>query len=390
MIFRRVLFWMHLAAGLFAGSVVFIMSFTGVILTYEKQMLAWADRKAAAIAAPTAGQTRAPLEDIAARVVAAVPNSTATTITRRQDPQAPVTVAMSNGRTLLVHPYTGALIGDAPTGMRRLFRASTDWHRYLGGEGEDRARGKAITGACNLAFLFLVLSGMYLWMPRRWTRAAVAAVIRPRWRHATGKARDFNWHNALGLWSAIPLAIIVASATVISYPWASDLAYRLAGEAPPPRPAAPAAPAAARPAGQPAMPAIADLDERWQAAEAHVGAWKAISLRMPSQANAPLVFTIDRGWGGQPQKRGTLTLDGATGSVVRWDTFAQQSPGRRFRSVLRFAHTGEVLGIPGQTIAGVVSAAACVLVFTGFALAWRRFTTFLRRSRDRGELEKAA
>jgi hypothetical protein len=31
-----------------------------------------------------------------------------------------------------------------------------------------------------------------------------------------------------------------------------------------------------------------------------------------------------------------------------------------------------------------------VLVFTGFALALRRFVALLRRSRDRGDLEKAA
>ena len=44
--FRTVLFWMHLAAGASAGVVVLIMSVTGVALTYEKQMLEWADRRA--------------------------------------------------------------------------------------------------------------------------------------------------------------------------------------------------------------------------------------------------------------------------------------------------------------------------------------------------------
>ena len=48
-----------------------------------------------------------------------------------------------------------------------------------------------------------------------------------------GKARDFNWHNTIGFWSAIPLAIIVAGGVVISYPWATALVYRAYGEAPP-------------------------------------------------------------------------------------------------------------------------------------------------------------
>jgi len=36
--FRTVLFWLHLAAGTVAGVVVLIMSVTGVLLMYEKQI----------------------------------------------------------------------------------------------------------------------------------------------------------------------------------------------------------------------------------------------------------------------------------------------------------------------------------------------------------------
>ena len=42
-------------------------------------------------------------------------------------------------------------------------------------------------------------------------------------------------------------------------------------------------------------------------------------------------------------------------------------------------HTGEVLGIPGQTIAGLATAGSVVLVWTGLALAWRRWRAWLKR-----------
>jgi uncharacterized iron-regulated membrane protein len=51
--------------------------------------------------------------------------------------------------------------------------------------------------------------------------------------------------------------------------------------------------------------------------------------------------------------------------------------------LLRFIHTGEVAGIPGQTIAGIASAGAAVLVYTGLALSWRRFRAWLARRRSR-------
>jgi uncharacterized iron-regulated membrane protein len=84
-----------------------------------------------------------------------------------------------------------------------------------------------------------------------------------------------------------------------------------------------------------------------------------------------------------------LSLD-AAGMVVNWETFADQSAGRRLRSMLRFAHTGEFWGLPGQTLAGLVSAAACVLVWTGFALASRRFRAWQSRAQDRVPLDEAA
>ena len=92
-------------------------------------------------------------------------------------------------------------------------------------------------------------------------------------------------------------------------------------------------------------------------------------MRVPESARAPVVFAIDQGDGGQPQLRSTLTLDRATGAVVSYEAFENQSLGRRLRSILRFAHTGEVLGIPGQTIAGLATAGGAVLVWTGLALA---------------------
>ena len=104
-------------------------------------------------------------------------------------------------------------------------------------------------------------------------------------------------------------------------------------------------------------------------------------MRIPAVQPRPVVFAIDKGDGGQPQLRSTLTLDRATGAVVPYEAFDDQSLGRRLRSISRFAHTGEVLGIPGQTIAGLVTAGGVVLVWTGIALALRRLRAWMKRRR---------
>jgi uncharacterized iron-regulated membrane protein len=104
---------------------------------------------------------------------------------------------------------------------------------------------------------------------------------------------------------------------------------------------------------------------------------------MPVDGAAPVSFAIDRGDGGQPHLRSTLTLTRAAAGVVTYETFAAQTPARRLRSIMRFAHTGEVLGIPGQTIAGLVTAGSVVLVWTGIALSLRRLRAWIGRRQRR-------
>ncbi len=279
--------------------------------------------------------------------------------------------------------------------MRSFFRVVVNWHRWLGasGEGQGRTVGRAVTGACNLAFLFLVVSGFYLWWPRTWTRKSLRSVTWFR-RGLEGRARNFNWHNTAGFWSAVPLFVVVLSAVVISYTWASNLVYRVVGETPPaPRARRPsaarrnAAPqrGAAERRGEdtPAAQESADVELLWARAAQQVDGWRSISLRLPSPADSTVTFTLDQGDGGQPQKRAQLTLDRRTGEVVRWEPFSSLTPGRRLRSLLRFAHTGEVAGVVGQAVAALASAAGALLVWTGLALAWRRFRNWLARRSGR-------
>ena len=371
---RAVLFWAHLAAGTVAGVVILIMSVTGVALTYEKQMLEWSDRRA--WTAPVSPPSRLTPEAIVATVVAAQPELKIVALTMRADATAPATLTLEGSKALLIDPYSGSIIGEPPAAMRSFFRTMTSWHRYLAMSGDSRATGRGLTGAANLIFLFIVLSGMYLWLPRIWTRLQFKNVLWFRGGLAP-KARDFNWHNVIGIWSAIPLAIVVAGALPISYPWASNLVYRIAGDTPPP------------PASQPARPndqktvsyVSAGVDAAWVAADTQLPAWRTMTTRFATSPAAPITVSVDEGYGGQPQKRTTLTIDRASGAVVKAEGFQNLSAGRRLRSWLRFAHTGEIYGLTGQTIAGVASLGGAVLVYTGLSLALRRLTAWIARRR---------
>ena len=376
--FRSILFWMHLAAGAVAGVVVLVMSVTGVALTYEKQMIEWADRTAWAAPSPADAVPLSP-ETLLARVTAARPGTAPLSVTMRADRRAPATVTLADNTPLLVDPYSGTVIGPPPQALRGFFRTMTSWHRYLALSGESRATGKGITGAANLAFLFIVISGLYLWLPRLWTSMQFKNVLWFRTGLAP-KARDFNWHNVIGVWTAIPLAIVVAGAVPISYPWASNLVYRLAGDTPPP----PAAAAPARSGERATVTYVTGgVDAAWASSQAQIPNWRTMTTRLATSAEAPVTIAVDEGYAGQPQLRTTFTFDRSTGSLEKAENFKSLSAGRQLRSWLRFAHTGEIYGLTGQTIAGLVTAGSVVLVYTGIALALRRLAAWIGRRRDR-------
>ncbi len=372
---RKIVFWCHLPVGVIAGLVILNMCVTGVLLTYEKQIISWADTRGYYSAPPTAESQRLAIEGLINKARDAR-GANPTSVTLKSDPAAPAEIGFGRETTLFVNPYSGATLGEGSPRVRSFFRGVTEWHRWLGAKGENRNVARAITGACNIGFLFMVVSGFYLWWPRNWNIRSLRNIAWFR-RGLPSRVRDFNWHNTIGFWSAAPLFVIVLSGVVISYTWAGNLVYRIVGETPP----------APRAANQTAAPspgnaqssAPANLNSALQRAEQQVGDWRSITLQLPTNESAPFTFNIDRGNGGQPQKRGQLVLDRATGEVVRWEPFSGHTRGRQLRSILRFSHTGEVIGIAGQTIAGLVSIGGAFLVLTGFSLAIRRLLAWIAK-----------
>lgn len=365
---RKILFWAHLIAGATAAIVIFIMSVTGVLLMYEHQMIAWADRGFKSAPSDTKLSPEALLKRVAEQEGA---NPSSLTLYSTAGAAAEIGIGP---RIVYADTGSGQVLGTGSQGIRRFFRAVTDWHRWLALQGEQRQLGRSITGAANLIFLLLALSGMYLWLPRKWTGSNVRAVAFFR-GGLTGKARDFNWHNVIGIWSAVPLVFVILGALVISYPWATQLVYRVAGDVPP---QAPSGPGRGGP-GSGGRLNLTGLDQAWKQAESAVPGWYTITWR--AAGGNRISLAVAESHRGRVDLKSTVLVDSATGNLIGHEKYESYSRGRQWRLWLRFIHTGEALGLAGQTIAGVVSAGGAVLVWTGLALTWRRFRAWRQRSR---------
>jgi uncharacterized iron-regulated membrane protein len=420
--FRNILFWMHLVSGVIAGVVIAIMSFTGAAIAFKPQLLEWAEREVRQVQPPAPDAPRLPIDELVARVRAARPEGQPSGVTVYPGPGSAVMVSLGRTGVAYVNPYTGDVLAAGEGGWRGFFHVMEEWHRWLGASGDNTPVGKAITGACNAAFLFLALSGLYIWWPRKWTWRTVRPSLWFR-LNIRGKARDWNWHNVVGFWFLPILVILTASGMVISYRWASNLVFTLAGETPPaaqgpaapPSVTVPTPPAGAKPLG---------LEALFARAQQQVPAWESVTLRLGGSGRPQQ--GPQAGQGGQgpqgakgprdsqgtqsaqgPQRAGgaggpggsdarpkgpqpvnfavreqgawplfssaQLVFDPFTGEVLRREGFADYTPGRQLRTWMRFLHTGEALGWAGQLLAAVASLGGVLLVWTGFALAWRRF-----------------
>jgi len=431
---RSMLFWVHLLAGVVAGVVIAVMSLTGALLAFEKQVIAWAEGRNRRVLAAGEDGARLPVQSVLERIQRET-GRMPVALTWYRDTGLAVEIVMGREEVLYWDPVSDELRPSRAAGVRKAMAALTSWHRWLGMEGEGRSRGKAITGACNVAFLVLIVTGAVLWWPVR--RGGSAWRVRLWFRGGMrGRARDWHWHHVLGLWCGPVLLILSATAVVISYEWASRWVTALGAN----QTAGPSV--LSRPSGGDEL-VEADarrqwtVDELWARVSGEVPHWTRVMVRFggnrpggprsgggSSPAERRLEGVVGEsgkqsggrgdlggskeeardgvstrrdgfvagGGGGRDgrgggvmtftvQERGAwplfavvrIQVDSRSGRVESVERHEDQPLGRRLRAWLRYLHTGEALGWPGQLVAMGASLGAVVLVWTGLALSWRRF-----------------
>jgi uncharacterized iron-regulated membrane protein len=377
---RALVFWAHLAAGLTAGIVVFALSLTGALLAFERPILATSDARVFGKLTPTG--TTIPLHQLMARTEQ-IAGQAVTAISVPADSTRAIALTVGRDRVYLANPSTGEIKGPASAGLRGFFEQVTGLHRWFGLSGASRKTVIAVKGWFTLGFVFLILSGWILWLPARWTPQALRVRLRPGWAR-TARAREFNWHQSFGFWLSIPLLTIAITGVIMALPWANALLFRATGS---PVPAQKERGGKEGPAARGKGPqqnrrqdgkqdgkqtSAIDYDQLIDAARAQAGRWKTLELRLPAGDAHSVQVVADNGNGAQPERKTTLVFR-TNGQLDHVERAGDQSLGRRARVYARFLHTGEVYGIVGEAIGLLACLAGMMLVYSGMALAVRRF-----------------
>jgi uncharacterized iron-regulated membrane protein len=207
---RRALFQIHLWSGIGLGLYVLLMSVSGTILIYRRQLAKTFSHEQRIAPGPGVSMTVDELKQVAKRDY---PEYEATRVYERKNPEQPVEILLERGEKKLqrlFNPYTGADLGDPLQAGFRFILWLADLHDNLL-HGKAGLRSNA---AGAIFTILLCLTGAVIWWPgiKNWRSSLTVS-----WKE---NRKGLNWalHSALGFWSLAFIAMWGFSGLYLSIP----------------------------------------------------------------------------------------------------------------------------------------------------------------------------
>lgn len=253
-------------------------------------------------------------------------------------------VALPSG-IAYVNQYTGEVLGERSRGETFLGFVR-DLHMRLGG-GEF---GSGVVKWSALAMLVSLASGFYLWWPSK--------QIRVRLRR--GRLRWLDLHNAVGIISLLPLALLAITGVVLGFEGQlAPVVYRVTASRP--------ATVSRLPVGfQHAVELTITPDQAVAIASRLVPNAVPYRVQMPKYGGVYQV-ALSEANGGVAGDRNVIGLD-PYGNVVSVMKSSALSRGDRVFMMNEAIHTGSILGVPTRIGAFLATIAALMQVSSGLAM----------------------
>jgi uncharacterized iron-regulated membrane protein len=381
---RTVVFRLHWALGLTAGLVLALMGLTGALMSYEEAITAFANRDRIQV---SVAQDRPPLAPsaLAARIEAQLPGQRVSALTLSGDPAQSAVARFARDRAggrpspVYADPTEGTVHG--PVRLEAFFATVRDLHRWLLLPGEGKGWGRTITGACAIALLVFLGSGLYLRWPGRhrwrvWLRPNLA---RP------GRARWWSLHAVAGTWLLPVYAVRALSGLWWSYDWyRAGATWLLTGQALPARAAERA------PGGKPPDSKIPEGTSAIDTAWAEFSATRTASvatLTLPGKEAAAIRI---RWYAPDSNLRNEATYDARTGAGLTDKRAADAALGPRLADNMLEVHRGRFFGAPVALLFCLAALALPGFFATGLTLYVLRRRAGRRRAPARASLPAEA
>ena len=213
-IFRNIHLWLSIPFGI----LITLICFSGAALVFEKEVMELCHRDLYFVKKVEAAPL--PMEQLMTKVAATLPDSVSVTgVNVSSDPERAYQVTLSKPRraSMYVDQYTGEVTGKyerAPffNFMFRMHRWLLDSMKQDGGI----FWGKMIVGTSTLMFVFVLISGVFVWWPR--TRKALKnslkIVANKGWRRFW-----YDLHVAGGMYTLVFLLAMALTGLTWSFQW---------------------------------------------------------------------------------------------------------------------------------------------------------------------------
>ncbi len=349
---RKTILQLHLYTALAFGLFIIVLGATGSLMVFAEEF----DRllNPQLFTAPP-GQNTLPVAEIRALLKQNVPGAEAVPLLLPQQLGETYRVQWK-GQQYFLNPFHGGVVGVRPD--RTIWSRLSQLHTSL----MLGQTGAAVVHVSSIVLLWLVISGVYLWLPYRRWRIAVTQTLR---RFA------FDAHLSIGIFSFLLLGVLAGTGIVLSYEHQVRDTLIAVTKAKLPR----------RDVKSLAAPGIRPLsaDEAIAAAANALPGAKALSVLAPKSPDASYVIGLRFPEDRTPIGRSWVVIDQYRGTPLSSQSSRTAPLPSRTLIWARALHTGDAFGTLSRLVMALASLIVVLQVITGAILWWKKVRTAKRR-----------
>lgn len=371
---------LHLWLGLLSSLVIFTVCLTGTIYAFKNQVLNAYNSKV--INVTPQGQ-KMPIDGIWQSFKSKGHEINSIIIPQLDDKSLHITYTDTISgiqRTAYFNPYTARETGTADYALDSFFSTVLDIHRTL----LLSKAGKQVVGISVLIFVFMLLSGLVLWWPKKLRDLKKGLTIKFK---AKFYRLNYDLHNTLGFYAFFFLLFIALTGLYITYPWVkSGVIVTLGGS-----PVLTEDNTEAQQELSGSFDALLkemvaqqeenasmknvepiSLDSIIKLSHRHLNYEAVTTIKLPDEKDPR--FTVTKinttNW------LGALLPDVATfnkkGELKSIEKFADKPLNKQFVQISKPLHTGEIMGLTSIIFYAIISFIGCMLPITGFIIWYKK------------------
>lgn len=346
--FKNAIRQIHLWLGLGTGLVVVIVSLTGCLYVFEKEIREFAQRDYKEV--PVENRKSAGLGTMIKNLEKEAPKEKITSVRiNNKIPNATVAIVTKKKHVYFFNPYSGALVK----------KTSTDWletvlslHRTLL-LGET---GELIMHWSVVIFVIMLITGIVLWFPNQMRLLKQSLTV--KWS-ASFKRVNYDLHNVFGFYASGILLVIALSGLYFAFKEVKTAAAFVTGTK------------LSKPvkagADQPEVPKdiASHYEQLYTLAATKFPGADATMLSVRKTGELRLRMTYPNSWS---RKQNTFFYDAKTGKMTTYKLYKDNNAADVIEATNYDVHTGQLFGLFGKIVACMVSLISASLPITGFII----------------------